>query len=130
MIPLASDAALDAGGHEFTVRDLVPDVPDPLGPVHVTDCVYVPGVSIKPVETEVLLVPPKSPLTIPDPEQAVAFVELYENVEEFPASIVDGENGLSVAVIGETQAEPFQVVLGGWHTVSVTDCCADCPAEL
>jgi hypothetical protein len=100
VIPLASDVPVFAGGHAITVRDLVGDVTDPVGPVQLTDCVYVPGVSINPVETAALFVPPKLPFTIPDPEQAVAFVELYPNVEKFPASIVEGENALSVTVIG------------------------------
>ena len=58
---------------------------------------------IAPVEALVAEVPPRLPFQIPVPEQEVAFVELKEMVDDWPAVIVMGENCWRVTVGTEKQ---------------------------
>jgi hypothetical protein len=83
---------------QLTTRDRVTDVAEPPDPVHVTDCVKVPGVFIAPVPAPGFEVPPRSPFQIPVPEQLVALVELKETLEDCPTVILAGEKELRVTV--------------------------------
>ncbi|HAT68855.1 MAG TPA: hypothetical protein DCS20_04570 [Candidatus Yonathbacteria bacterium] len=69
-------------GARVTISVLVTEVAEPPGPVQVTVWLYVPGVFIGPVLAFTIEVPPRFPFQIPTPEQAVAFVELTEIVDD------------------------------------------------